>query len=101
MSPDEYSGLMKSGRWTINGSMEGKWFAESYQDAVKWGNTMGHGEGAFRVVQVDVPDDIAGKMHKDPHLDGIGPARYAEIEDLNNPRSRVTWSKEVNYSGCR
>ncbi|KVK85723.1 hypothetical protein WS90_00550 [Burkholderia cepacia] len=101
MSLDEYGGLMKSGRWNINGSMEEKWFAESYQDAVKWGNTMGHGEGAVRVVQVDVPDDIAGKMHKDPHLDGIGPARYAEIEDLNNPRSRVTWSKEVNYSGCR
>ncbi|WP_124485227.1 MULTISPECIES: hypothetical protein [unclassified Burkholderia] len=58
-------------------------------------------KGASRVVQIDVLDDIAGKMHKDPHLDGIGPARYAELEDLNNPRSRTAWRKEVDYSGCR
>ncbi|WP_254606778.1 RHS repeat domain-containing protein, partial [Burkholderia contaminans] len=100
MSLDEYNGLLETGKWTINGNMEGKWFAESYENAVKWGNTMGHGDGTFRVVQVDVPDEIANKMHKDPHLDGIGSARYAELEDLNNSRSKIAWSKEVKYSGC-
>lgn len=47
-----------------------------------------------------MPDDIAGKMRKDPCLDGIGPARYAELEVIDNPRSRIAWSKEVDYSGC-
>ncbi|KAA8993528.1 hypothetical protein FJU30_26645 [Affinibrenneria salicis] len=96
MSIAEYNDLMKDGVWKYgNGSMEGKWFAESYEDAVTWGNKMGHGGDTFRVVQIDMPDDIASKLHADPHLDGIGPARYAELSDLNDPRTKITWSKEV------
>ncbi|QIZ46549.1 hypothetical protein DWV07_06410 [Dickeya zeae] len=38
MSTAEYNDLMKDGVWKYgNGSMEGKWFAESYKDAVTWG----------------------------------------------------------------
>ncbi|MEG7509322.1 hypothetical protein, partial [Serratia marcescens] len=71
-----------------------------YKDAVTWGNKMGHGGDVFRVVQIDVPDNVASKMHIDPHLDGIGPARYAEVVDLNN-HAKVTWSKEIKAKrGC-
>ncbi|MQL50190.1 hypothetical protein GEA64_20495 [Photorhabdus khanii] len=80
--------------------MEGKWFAESYKDVVTWGNKMGHGGSTFQVVQINVPDDIAGKMHVDPHLDGIGPARYTQVEQLNDPRVKVTWSKNVKTTRC-
>ncbi|WP_458574124.1 RHS repeat domain-containing protein [Lonsdalea quercina] len=96
MSTAEYNDLMKDGVWKYgNGSMEGKWFAESYKDAVTWGNKMGHGGDTFKVVQINMPDDIANRLHADPHLDGIGPARYAELEDLNDPRTKITWTKEV------
>ncbi|WP_154050586.1 hypothetical protein [Citrobacter werkmanii] len=97
MSLDEYSNLMKTGSWSINGQMEGKWFAESLEDAITWGNKMGHGGESFRIVQVTVPDSIANGMHFDPHLDGIGPARYAQVSDLNK-YSKLTWSKEFLYT---
>lgn len=100
MSLDEFSGLMKEGWKAGQGTMEGKWFAESYKDAVTWGNKMGHGGETFKVVQIDIPDHIADSMHIDPHLDGIGPARYADVTDLNN-HSKVSWSKDVKAkSGC-
>ncbi|MCG8711029.1 hypothetical protein JHU04_004372 [Brenneria sp. 4F2] len=40
-------------------------------------------------------DDIANRLHADPHLDGIEPARYVELDDLNDPRTKITWAKEV------
>ncbi|KEA53655.1 hypothetical protein DT73_04765 [Mangrovibacter sp. MFB070] len=98
MSLDEFNSLMSDGWKAGEGTMEGKWFAESYKDAVTWGNRMGHGGETFKVVQVEVPDNVANNMHIDPHLDGIGPARYADLEDLNN-HGKITWSKEVKARG--
>ncbi len=101
MNLSEYNQLVETGKWAAGqGTMEGKWFAESYKNAVTWGNKMGHGGSTFQVVQINVPDDIAGKMHVDPHLDGIGPARYAQVEQLNDPRVKVTWSKNVKTTRC-
>ena len=100
MSLDEFANLMKEGWKAGQGTMEGKWFAESYKDAVTWDNKMGHGGDTFKIVQIDIPDNIANSMHIDPHLDGIGPARYADVADLNN-HSKVTWSQEVKTkTGC-
>ncbi len=94
MSLDEYSNLMKEGWKAGKGTMEGKWFAESYKDAVTWGNKMGHGGEIFKVVQIDVPDHIANRMYFISHLDGIGPARYAEVIDLNK-HAKITWIKTI------
>ncbi len=94
MSLDEFASLEKEGWKAGKGTMEGKWFAESYKDAVTWGNKMGHGGDTFKIVQINIPDNIANKMHMDSHLDGIGPARYADVVDLNN-HSKVTWSQEI------
>ena len=76
---------MKNSGWRPNGgSMEGKWFAENFDDAVTWGKTMGHGtDTKFYVVKVEVPDDIAEAAFKHTNLDGIGNARYIEVDDLN------------------
>ena len=76
---------MKNSGWRPNGgSMEGKWFAENFDDAVTWGRTMGHGtDTKFYVVKVEVPDDIAEAAFKHTNLDGIGNARYIEVDDLN------------------
>ena len=64
--------------------MSGKWFAESFDDAVEWGQTMGHGsDPKFYVVRVEVPDDVAEAAFKRQNLDNIGNARYLEVDDLN------------------
>jgi len=101
MNDDEYSQLMKNGTWKAQGTLEGKWFAESYNDAVIWGQEMGHGGDKFKVVQVNVPDEIANRMHRTSRLDAIGPARYAQLEDLNDPRVKITWSKDISYLKCK
>ena len=74
MSMKEYSSLVSSGgTWTSPpGTMEGKWFAESYNLAKIWGRKMGHGSCSFMIVQITISDDIANKMHRDPHLDSFG-----------------------------
>lgn len=61
---------------------------------------MGHGGDTFKVIQANIPDDIANKMHINPHLDGIGPARHAHLDDLTDPRIKIMWSKEINYKKC-
>lgn len=44
---------------------------------------------------MDVSDNIAKNMHFYPKLDGIGASGYAELEQLNDPRVKVTLSKRV------
>ena len=60
-------------------SMQGKWFAESADDAAAWGRAFyRYGGGAFYIVQASVPRAVADRMFRHPRLDGIGPARYAD-----------------------
>ncbi|EPK6346896.1 hypothetical protein O8Q47_000298 [Proteus mirabilis] len=89
MNIAEYDELMKTG----------KWFAESYKDAVTWGEKMGHG-GDFRVVQVNVPDHIADAAYKNPRLDGIGKARFIENAVLNDAGIKPRWSKYIHQPTC-
>lgn len=95
MSLDEYSNLMKSRTWSSNEIMEGKWFAESYKDAVTWGKTMGHG-GDFLVIQVKVPDSVADDAFSKTNLDNIGKAKYIEINELNKAKVKPKWSRHVS-----
>ena len=45
---------------------------------------MGHGtDTKFYVVKVEVPDHVADAAFSNPRLDGIGPAKYLEVADLN------------------
>ncbi|HCD1085670.1 TPA: hypothetical protein JD645_RS15565 [Proteus mirabilis] len=100
MNITEYESLMKTGTWTSPpNALEGKWFATTFDNAVIWGNKMGHGGDTFKVVQINVPDEIAKKWHFDPHLDSIGPARFATLDNLNNSNVKITWSKNVTAKG--
>ncbi|OTQ26682.1 hypothetical protein B6D03_13545 [Gilliamella apicola] len=100
MNLAEYDELMKTGKWTSPPStLEGKWFAESYKDAVTWGEKMGHG-GDFRVVQVSVPDNIADAAYKNPRLDGIGKARFIDNVVLNKAKIKPKWSKYIHQPKC-
>lgn len=62
--------------------MESKWFAESGPRAQGWGTRLYGGE-PFRVIQAVVPRSAADSLLRDPRLDFIGPARWADSEALD------------------
>jgi hypothetical protein len=71
------------------GSMEGKWFAETAADALEWGQRLNNSVGA--VISVRVPTNLAGQLHRIPKLDGIGPARFANGDQLAQFPRAVGW----------
>ena len=66
--------------------MEGKWFADSVEGAQAHGRSL-YPDGKFRLIEADVPDN-APSLHKDPNLEGRGPARYLDIGDLKDVKPR-------------
>ena len=86
MSRKEYFDIKENG-WRENpsGSMTGKWFAEDMAGAEKFGKKLGHGnDPKFYIVEVEIPDDIAEKLHSQERLDGVkGKSKYAEVDTLN------------------
>ncbi len=71
------SGRLRVGR----SSCEGKHLACTREDARRWGRML-HGAGAFALLQVTMPDVVAARLFRWEHLDGIGPARFATIDEL-------------------
>jgi len=65
-------------------SLGGKFFAESAEDAAKWGDQL-QGPGNYEVIQAQVPKSAADSMMRWQRLDGIGPARYGELNQVNVP----------------
>ena len=61
-------------------SLQGKWFAETPENARQWGQRLY--QDVFHVIQVDIPEDVADQMFRLSALDQIGPARYAEDDVL-------------------
>jgi len=66
---------------TVARSMGGKWFAEQAEHAARWGELL-EGRGRFRVIEVQVPARLADTLFRIEKLDGIGPARYIEADQL-------------------
>ena len=83
VSEAEYQDILKHGglRQGPN-SLEGKWFADSLEGARLHGDAL-EGAGKYRIIEVDVPDN-APSLFRQPNLDGRGPARYLDLDDLNN-----------------
>jgi RHS repeat-associated protein len=73
------SGVFRAGTNSFDG---GKWFAESAEHATQWGRAL-EGPGNFRVIEVRMPTKAADQLMRVPRLDGIGPARYGELDQLN------------------
>lgn len=61
--------------------MGGKFFAEAADDARQWGNAM-NGSGKSTILEVGMPESQADQLMRWERLDGIGPARYGELEQL-------------------
>jgi hypothetical protein len=77
----EHRQLRASGRLRQLGGAEGKYFAEQEAHARAWGQAL-FGEEQYRIVQVDFPKHVADRFHRFLSLDGIGPARFARLDQL-------------------
>jgi len=79
MSQAEYEQVLAEGVFKAGpGSLEGKWFAETLEHANQWGDALGNS----RTVSVEMPTSIAKWLMHVDRLDGIGPARWAELQQL-------------------
>ena len=61
-------------------SLEGKWFFDTIEGAIAHGEFY-YPNLPFWLVQAEIPDD-APSLYPLESLDGHGPARYIEIDDL-------------------
>ena len=109
MSREEFFDIQDFG-WRASASgMSGKWFADSYEDAIVFGQKMGNGvDTKFYVIEVDIPDYIVDNEFRNPGKhDGIGAASYFEVEDLNQKSVKIKsrnsvradWKQQV-LGGC-
>jgi hypothetical protein len=71
--------------FSLGGGAEGKYFAESLNDALKWSSALGNPH----IVEVTVSKSIADQMYRFNKLDNIGPARFATMDQLNGAAIKV------------
>ena len=89
VSRAEAKQIMKTGKLEAgSGAMEGKWMAETLEDARKWGAKMDPAKDTT-IVEIKLPKSVADSLYRDPRLDGIGPARYGEIDQLGGATLRI------------
>ena len=80
MSEAEYRQLMRTRTFQAGpNQLGGKFFAEQMQHARRWGEWFGV---PFRVMAIELPERVASQLRRFEHLDGIGPARFAELAEL-------------------
>lgn len=86
----EFSDVMSCGalRPGPNSYATGKFFAESGDAAVAWGNVL-EGPGHFRILEVGFSKPLADGFMRFNRLDGIGPARFGRIDQLGQATIKV------------
>ncbi|RRR68589.1 MAG: hypothetical protein EI684_17410 [Candidatus Viridilinea halotolerans] len=84
MSKAEFHELQASRTFRMHSSSaEGKYFAERPEHAAKWGDLM-EGPGNYYVVSGEVLLDVPAYQWQ--KLDGIGPTRFYEADQLSQIR---------------
>lgn len=92
VSDVEWQQLRRTGKFaTVPYSLEGKFFAENAQDAAMWGEML-EGTGNYHIVEVELPACMANSLLRWERLDGIGPARYGELRQLQDAMIRLLQS---------
>ncbi|KAF1714291.1 hypothetical protein CSC71_04445 [Pseudoxanthomonas sangjuensis] len=88
VSEAEAASIRATGRFSIGpNSLEGKWLAESLKHAKEWGDKL-NGKGISKLLEIKLPKSIADKLFRVEKLDGVGPARYAELSQLEQAAIR-------------
>jgi hypothetical protein len=83
VSEGEFQQLVRTEKFeAVPSSLEGKFFAESAEDAAQWGEMLG--ASLYRIVEVALPASVAKSLLRWENLDGIGPARYGELPQLQD-----------------
>jgi len=85
VSVEEYNQILSTGKFEVKGGAEGKYFAESPTDASTWGSKM-MGTGNFRIIEAEFPSDASNQFYRWDRLDGIGPARFGEMNQLKDAK---------------
>jgi hypothetical protein len=86
--PAEWADIQAVGFRPAWPSFQGKWFAESLADARRWAGLLNRG-AACHIIEVDVPDDFANRLYRDPFLDRVGPGRHAYDDQLPELNQRM------------
>jgi hypothetical protein len=97
VDPREWADVQATGEFRPGPpSFQGKWFAERPDDAAEWGRRFtAQSGGTYLVVEVEIPDDVAEPWFNLSNLDGIGPARFVEIDQLPELNANCTGVREV------
>jgi hypothetical protein len=93
VSPAEYAELSATGKLrSIPESLEFvKWFAETPEDARRWGEQeMFYGQATFHVIKATWARTDPPAFRRRPRLDGIGPAWSVQCEAWPDARVDVT-----------
>ncbi|MBB4079739.1 hypothetical protein GGR28_002364 [Lewinella aquimaris] len=84
MSSAEYEDILLHRRFrSVANALMGKWFAETKSDALKWALKLTYSSKVC-VIEIEIADDIGEALYFADYLDGVGPARYAEIDHLKH-----------------
>lgn len=83
VSEEEFQQILKTGVFEGAGGAEGKYFATTMEHASKWGEAL-MGKGNFRIIQLDLPPELVQQFYYWSNLDDIGPAYFAELEQLKD-----------------
>lgn len=89
----EFDSIAERGRFELGrGMMEGKWFATNHADAESWGGVLNNGDAI--TVTTSIPETLYNQLHQEVgNLDGIGPAVYANAEQLDAINEAMTGIK--------
>lgn len=88
VSEAEAASIRETGKFSMGvNSLGGKWFAETLEHAKQWGDAL-NGNGLSRLLEIRLPEPIADKFMRLERLDGIGPARYGELNQLEQATIR-------------
>jgi RHS repeat-associated protein len=98
VSEAEYEQILRTGKFEVPpgrpgfSPMNAKWFADSAEGAAAHGNSLpGLGKGKYRIIEADVPNNPPS-LYRHPNMDGLGPARCIDLDDLNGVQPRPAGS---------
>lgn len=87
VSEEEYQQILRTSTFeVVVQGCEGKHFADTLAGANRFGEAL-FGIGKYRLIEADVPDNALSLCCWE-NLDGCGPARFLQMDDLGHVRPR-------------